>query len=63
MIRFVEIEDIGQILSMMEQIKEDETGLSVKEKASHMAGLLQEVSDQKGISLKLRKKSAKSKEM
>lgn len=59
-VNLLELDDLERV---MEQIKEDETGLSVKEKASHMAGLLQEVSDQKGISLKLRKKSAKSKEM
>lgn len=47
----------------MEQIKKDEMRLLVKEKASLVAGLLQEVAHQKRISLKLRKKSAKGKDM
>lgn len=48
---------------VMEQVKEEKLGFSIKEEASHMAGLLQEISKQKGISLKLRKKPAKEKEL
>lgn len=57
-VNLLELDDLKR---MMEQIKEKETGLSVKEKASYMAGLLQEIAEQKGICLKLRKKPAKDK--
>ena len=51
-VNLLELDDLKRV---MEQIKEKETGLSVKEKASYMAGLLQEIAEQKGICLKLRK--------
>lgn len=59
-VNLLELDDLRKVL---EQIKEEGTGLSVKEKAAQIARLLQEISDQKGICLKLRKKPAKGKEM
>ena len=54
----VNLLELDDLRSVMERIKE-EKGLSLKEKAAHIAGLLQEVSAQRGICLKLRKKPAK----
>lgn len=60
-VNLLELDDLRKV---MEQIKEDEESLSIKEKAARMAGLLQEAAAQKGISLKLRKKPpVKGKEM
>ncbi len=44
-VNLLELDDLRRV---MERIKEKKTGLSVKEKAVHMAGLLQEVSDRRG---------------
>lgn len=52
----VNLLELDELRRVMEQIKEEGPGLSVKEKAADIAGLLQEISDQKGICLKLRKK-------
>lgn len=59
-VNLLELDDLRKVKG---QVKEDEECLSIKEKAARMAGLLQEVAAQKGISLKLRKKPAKVKEM
>lgn len=59
----VNLLELDDLRKGMEQIKEEGSGLSIKEKAAHIAGLLREISDQKGICLKLRKKPAKGKEM
>lgn len=55
-VNLLELDDLRKVMG---QIKEDEEGLSVKEKAACMAGLLQEVAAQKAICLKLRKRPAK----
>lgn len=59
-VNLLELDDLRKVMG---QIKEDEECLSIKEKAARMAGLLQEVAAQKRISLKLRKRPAKEKEM
>ena len=59
-VNLLELDDLQKVV---EQIKEEGVGLSIKERAAHIAGLLQEISDQKGICLKLRKKPAIGKEM
>lgn len=55
----VNLLELDDLRSVMKRIKEEEKGLSVKEKAAYTAALLREVSDQKGIRLKLKKKPAK----
>lgn len=40
--------ELDDLRKGMEQIKEEGSGLSIKEKAAHIAGLLREISDQKG---------------
>lgn len=59
-VNLLELDDLRKV---MELIKEDEEHLSVKEKVVRMTRLLHEVAAQKGISLKLRKKPAKGREM
>ncbi len=59
-VNLLELDDLRKVMA---QIKEQETGLSVKEKAAYIAELLQESAKQKGICLKLRKKPGKSKAM
>ncbi len=59
----VNLLELNDLRKVMGQIKEDAPELSVKEKAARMAGLFQEAAAQKGISIKLRKRSAKEKEM
>lgn len=59
-VNLLELDDLRKV---MEQIREEGTGFSVKEKAVQITRLFQEISDQKGICLKLRKKPAKEKEM
>lgn len=59
-VNLLELDDLRKVMG---QIKEDAPELSVKEKAARMTGLFQEAAVQKGISIKLRKKPAKKKEM
>lgn len=59
----VNLLELNDLRIVVEQAKKEETGFSVKEKAGYMAGVLQKVSEQKGICLKLRKKPAKGKAM
>lgn len=58
-VNLLELDDLRMV---MERIKRENTGDSIKEKASHTAELLQEVSGQNGVFLKLRKKPAKGKD-